>query len=185
MSSGPPWCTTAARCCGFRSSSSAWVMRAVTRLSVGGATDARHAPASAWAGGKSFVRHERGRVPGEGFLPEEGRVLDLAVEVAGHAHEGGPDGDHERAAHLPVEPRYGPHRVVVGGGHVVVEPDAPAAEEEQDQAAEDRDDALHPQVAHAAGEVPPVVPGAGEAGQPVVEGDKQADRDHRVADHPD
>ena len=52
-------------------------------------------------------------------------------------------------------------------------------------AAGHRQDALHPQVAGAAGQVLAVVPGAGEPGQPVVERDVQADRDHRVADHPD
>ena len=50
------------RCCGFRSSSSAWVMTAVTRPSVGGATDAaarRRARPAAAAG--SVLGHQRRR----------------------------------------------------------------------------------------------------------------------------
>src|SRR2546430_15495344 len=99
-------------------------------LRVGGATDAGRAPAGAGAGGKSIVRHKgRGR-PGQGLLLEEAWVVEPAVQEAEHADDCGPDGDHERAAALPVDPRHGPHRVVVFGGYVVVQPHAVAAEEE-------------------------------------------------------
>ena len=83
-----------------------------------------------------------------------------------------------------MQARHGPHGVVVRGRHVVVQPDAPAAQEPQDQRAGNRQDALHEQVAGAAGQVLAVVPGTGETGQAVVERDVQPDRDHRVADHP-
>src|SRR5215471_7347809 len=170
MSSGPPWCTTAARCCGFRSSSRAWVMRAVIRprrwarskpeIYVAWPKRRRchrrqARPRGAWAGGRSFVGYQGLGAPGEGLLLEEGGIPEPAVQIAGQADQAGQDGDHERAADLPVDPRHRPHRVVVLGGDVVVETHAPAAEEEQDQAAEDRDDALHPQIARAGGEIPP------------------------------
>src|SRR5260221_11567273 len=101
---------------------------------------------------------------GECLLTEERRIRDQAVEVEDDTDQRSRGSDHERSPDLPVHAWHGPRRVVVVGRHVVVEPEAPATKEIEDQAAGHGKDALHPQVAHAASQVSPGIPGAGETG---------------------
>src|SRR3954468_14282412 len=86
-----------------------------------------------WGGapppGGLLVRDQSRGGPGQGLLLEKrGAGLDVpAVEEDHDPDERGGDRDDEGAADLPVQAGDGPHGVVVLGGHVVVQPHAPAA----------------------------------------------------------
>ena len=59
-----------------------------------------------------------------------------------------------------------------------VVPEGPSENEEQYEAAGCRHDSLHEEVAQVAREVSPVIPGAGEPGETVVESDHHTERVH-------
>src|SRR5450756_745508 len=107
--------------------------------------------------------------PGQGLLPEEARLDEPDPDPGDKADERGEERDQEDPADVPVRPeRHQPGCVAVVRCHIPVRPEAPAAGEVHEQAAERRQDAPHPQVAGARRERLTVVPGAGETGEPVI-----------------
>src|SRR5215469_14570601 len=78
---------------------------------------------------------ERRRRPRQRLLPEERWRRDAVVDEEHQAHEASSSRDHESATDLPVNAWHGPVGVVILGRHVVVQPEAPAAEEPQHRCA--------------------------------------------------
>src|ERR1700683_1679528 len=108
----------------------------------------------------------RGR-PGQRLLAEEGRGREPLVEAEDQPGERRHEGDDKDPADLPVQARHGPEGVAVAPHPVALQGDP--ARDVHDQAAEQRQDAPHPEVALALEESLPVVPDAGKSGEPVVE----------------